>query len=320
MARAAADNDRALKARDVALLAVGCVVAAMLVPVLPFVGVPVAALTLAWLTYEGRYPLAIGLAVLAAVVVAVSWQDPIFGPAVGVMLLLCGPLTARALEHQKAGRVTVALAATLGVGWAALLIVAVVLSGQSLGQIYAEVTNWMAASIRAAGGTAPEMTAVAQAVRAFVEIIPAALVVNAALTAVLSVAAATLAATWAGRVTNRLPRLAAMDLSIHVAWPAIVGLLLLAASGFTHQSESWFGILGQNLLFIGRALLFVQGLAVFAGLYDKAKLGRIMRVSSFVLLAVTEMLLPLVSLTGLADLWLNIRRLPRDGAPATEES
>jgi hypothetical protein len=40
-----------------------------------------------------------------------------------------------------------------------------------------------------------------------------------------------------------------------------------------------------------------------------------MRVLGFVLLAVTEALVPLVSIIGLADVWLNLRRLPRDGSP-----
>jgi hypothetical protein len=62
-------------------------------------------------------------------------------------------------------------------------------------------------------------------------------------------------------------------------------------------------------------VFFLQGVAVFAALYERAKIGRPARSLGYVVLGVTEMLLPLVSLTGFADVWLNLRRLPREKHP-----
>jgi len=69
----------------------------------------------------------------------------------------------------------------------------------------------------------------------------------------------------------------------------------------------------MNLLVVARMVFLLQGIAVFAGLYRRANVSRPVRVLGFALLGATEMMIPAVSLTGLADIWLNLRRLPRDG-------
>jgi uncharacterized protein YybS (DUF2232 family) len=67
-----------------------------------------------------------------------------------------------------------------------------------------------------------------------------------------------------------------------------------------------------------RWVLFAQGVAVFAGLYERVKVSKAGRAFGYATLAITEAFLPLVSLTGLVDVWLNFRKLPRDGR--TDES
>jgi hypothetical protein len=68
----------------------------------------------------------------------------------------------------------------------------------------------------------------------------------------------------------------------------------------------------------------LQGIAVFAGVYQRVGLGRFSRSLGYMLLGVAEVLLPLVSLTGLADVWVNFRRLPRekvaDGGPVEADT
>jgi uncharacterized protein YybS (DUF2232 family) len=68
-----------------------------------------------------------------------------------------------------------------------------------------------------------------------------------------------------------------------------------------------------------RLALFVQGLSIFAWLYRKAGLSSPLRGLSYVLLAVVETALPVAGLAGLADLWINLRRLPRKGDTRTPD-
>jgi uncharacterized protein YybS (DUF2232 family) len=72
-------------------------------------------------------------------------------------------------------------------------------------------------------------------------------------------------------------------------------------------------LVGENALRITQWVLFLQGIAVFAALYRKVGLGRLSRTFGFILLGVTEAFVPLVSMTGLIDMWVNVRKLPRDG-------
>jgi uncharacterized protein YybS (DUF2232 family) len=67
---------------------------------------------------------------------------------------------------------------------------------------------------------------------------------------------------------------------------------------------------------IVRPALALQGLAVFAALYRRISVGRVMRIIGFVLLGLTEVLVPSVSVLGLVDLFLNLRKFPRAGAKA----
>jgi hypothetical protein len=62
-----------------------------------------------------------------------------------------------------------------------------------------------------------------------------------------------------------------------------------------------------------RPLLFLQGVAVFASLYRRMGAGKIAKTVGLVLLTLTELLIPFpsVSVVGLADLFANLRRLPR---------
>jgi uncharacterized protein YybS (DUF2232 family) len=136
---------------------------------------------------------------------------------------------------------------------------------------------------------------------------------------------------WVGRREGQelrcLPPLERLDLSFHLTWVLIAGLGGLAFSKWLSQPDGIVSAVAWNLTILARAALFLQGMSVFAGLYRRAKLGRVGRGIGYVLLLMTEALTPLfipiglVSITGLIDLWVNIRKLPRGGgaAPGLDE-
>jgi uncharacterized protein YybS (DUF2232 family) len=86
------------------------------------------------------------------------------------------------------------------------------------------------------------------------------------------------------------------------------------------QAPSWLLLTGDNVLRIVRSLLFIQGVAVFAALYRKMKAGRVTKVIGFVLLALTELFVPSVSVVGAVDLFANLRKIPRAGTQPTVTS
>jgi hypothetical protein len=146
---------------------------------------------------------------------------------------------------------------------------------------------------------------------------------NQALQAMLAAITATYGLGWAARrasvEADTLPSLDRLDLSFHLSWFVVAGLASLAASKMLGGNGQALYVFGLNALLLARGPLFVQGLAVFAGLYRKAGIGRVGRTLGYVFLGITETITPapvpigLVSITGLVDLWTNIRKLPRQG-------
>lgn len=133
--------------------------------------------------------------------------------------------------------------------------------------------------------------------------------------------AGTMAVAGVGRVANRtgvtvhvLPPLAAVDLSPWLTLLPIVGLAAYAGSMLSTSFASTLEVVGINVLMVSWCVFFFQGLAVFAGLFDRVRLGRSGRLIGYAVVCVTELFLPIVSLIGLGDIWLNLRRLPREGA------
>jgi uncharacterized protein YybS (DUF2232 family) len=118
----------------------------------------------------------------------------------------------------------------------------------------------------------------------------------------------------AGVEARTYPALADTDLSFHLVWPAIAGLTLLAVGTFWGHGQGTVYDVGMNVLLIVRPALALQGLAVFAALYRRIGVGRVMKTIGFVLLGLTEVLVPSVSVLGLVDLFLNLRKAERRGA------
>ncbi|MBN2839351.1 MAG: DUF2232 domain-containing protein [Coriobacteriia bacterium] len=324
MARAAG-NSPAAPASGRTLLSMLSVVGGALLVVLvhPMVGLPIAAGALVTMVFR-RQPVAAVIAAvaggIAATVLASLSTYVVFVPLMGIpvtarapyvhaawitaSLLVAGFLTPWLLRRFKALPVTAVIAFVLSVVEVAAL--ASLASGAGMG---------LAAYVMAG---AREMIALVGMADEYGELFATGWT---AMLVAMNMLAALFVVVMAGVSGSRLdpqvqvfPALADVDLDPRTALLAIVTVALLAVGRLTATSVPVIEQLGMNLLVVARMVFLLQGLAVFAGLYRRANVSRPVRVLGFALLGATEMMIPAVSLTGLADIWLNLRRLPRDGA------
>ncbi|PKQ20755.1 MAG: hypothetical protein CVT66_03365 [Actinobacteria bacterium HGW-Actinobacteria-6] len=318
MASAVADNVEPV--RPVRLLAVSaaCILGAYLSLAVPFLGVPVAAGALAWLWYRGQRVTTIAIAVLCGLLTFLI--DPAGPFYVTLWLLIAGPLVATLVQRRSVATAVLVSTALMTVIWLGLLVGVSGLEGTS-------VNGYMSTLMKTA--TQPALDQVVgnatEAVQAreqiallettFVRLWPAIIAIMSFFTTLTTVFAVSAVARTSGVSVKIPPDLDRLDLSPHVVWGLIVGGGLLAADKFLGGwNGGVMGVVGENLLRITQWILFLQGVAVFASLYKRAKFSRLSKALGYVLLGLTEAFLPLVSLTGLADMFLNVRKLPRDGA------
>ncbi|HAL29619.1 MAG TPA: hypothetical protein DCP20_02740 [Coriobacteriia bacterium] len=324
MARAGDDTSAAQGGRAALVPVIGAIAGSLLVVLVhPVVGLPVAASAIGALWARGRGSVAIVSAVAGgAVATALSSVSAyiLFVPLMGVpvtarvpyvhfawvtvSLLVCGILTVGLLK--RLGALSVVGIVTLVLSAVELIAVASLASGAGL-----SVTEYVTAATRemaALAGMADEL------VDAFVEGWPALLVTMSGATALFAVAAVAGSASRFDQRVRRFPALADLDLDPKTALLAIAAVGALAVGRFVAETAPVVEQAGMNLLVVARMVFLLQGVAVFAGLYRRAGVSRPFRFLGFAILGVTEMLFPAVSLTGLADIWLNLRRLPRDGA------
>lgn len=331
MVAAVADNvggPTPVRMRPAVAIAV-CLVGAVVATMFPFVGIPVAAGGLASLWFGGRKTTAV-LAALgggaATLVTALPSPTPsaIVGAVhIALWLLVAGPLAAVLLRRWQAVNVLLVVAGLSVVLMAGLFGITAALQAENVQTFVSSqvrsiieplVTQALAPD--AAAGEVPEEVAeqidelVDGAVRAW----PSAVAVEAGLAAMLALVVVGTVAVRSGVAVRSVPRFEALDLSPHVVWGLIAGIGLVAADKFLGGwNGGVLGLVGENAMRITQWVLFVQGVAVFAALYKKVGIGRLSRMFGFILLGVTEAFVPLVSLTGLIDMWVNVRKLPRDG-------
>lgn len=290
----------------------------------PALALPIAGSCLAALVFGGRGLVAVATSAAAAALATLTAQGTLFtivfplaetalppqtplvyAGTTAASLLIVGPAVAWLLRRRRATEaVLLATAALSAVQLAALAALA---GGAGL---------TLSALIRqAVAQVAQQSGALEEVQQAIVDGWPSVMLALNGFAAVFAVAGAARMASRLGVRVNRLPRLAAVDLDPRAAILPIAAFAVLAAARLPLEARGTLEVVGSNLLAVARWVFFVQGLALFAGLYERAGFGRGMRVLGFVLLAVTEALVPLVSIIGLADVWLNLRRLPRDGSP-----
>ena len=324
MARAAASDSVRLDPRQTSGHMLGVLAGAlMMVALHPAVGLPVAAFGLTGMAYGRRSALAfvaaaiggvlgglLGRATVYTIVVPLVSVAPTLSTAIvyaGVTtasLLVAGPVAAAALKRRGAVEAVVIVVLGLSVVQYLALAVLAASAGQAIGEFVGAAVAAMAA----------QMASVAEMQEAIVEAWPGLMVAMNMFAAVLVVAVASRSASRRGVPVRGVPALVTFDLDPRFAVLPIAAIALIAAGRLPIEAAPSLAAAGTNLLIVARWVFFVQGIAVFAGLYERAGLSRGVRRMGYVVLGITEALLPLVSLTGLADVWLNVRRLPRDGA------
>lgn len=307
--------------RNSIALGVALMAASLIAWGLPFAGIPLAAFALAWVSYRFGWFSGVVVSLVFAGVAAFVEPALGIGPSAealftAVALLVAGPGAAWALTRRPALEVVAAVTAMLMLATLGLFGVFALEHGRS---IVAEVAAAARASVDAtqmlltASGLDPKLVQsyVVQLRQTAVQLMPANYLYEMGLAAVLAVRAVSSVGRRSGVEVSSLPVLHELDLSFHFVWPAIGGLALVALSAFVKQPNGVIAAVGANLLLIVRPVLFFQGAATFAALYRRLKVGRFGRATGFVFLALSELVIPSVSIVGLADLFFNLRKLPR---------
>lgn len=319
-------------ARDVILVAAGCVAAAIVAPELPLVGVPLAAMGLAWLAHRYGVAHSVGVALLATVVSAIVSGSLVTAILTGPVLLVAGPLTVRALRTRSALTMVSVVTLVTYAGTLGMLEVDQLLRRSSIFALMrqeseqaAQLTRSLLAQSGSTGaGSAQDQVNAVQA--AVLRSWPSVYLLLSALVGLAAVGTVVWVLRRLGSGVNVLPPLEKLDLSWHWVWPVAAGLGALASAKFLGGPTSLVSTVGENLMIVARWVLFAQGVAVFAGLYRKAGIGRVGRTLGYLVLVFTELVTPpalpvgLVSLTGLVDLFANIRKLPRGGSAQPTDS
>lgn len=308
--------------RDTVFITIACAGAGALVLASPPLGLPLCAVALSWMTYRRNLTLAVIVAVVAGVIVGLPYVALM--ALTTLAMLVVGPYASSAMRNRPA--------------WVVVAVIALVTVGVTLGMLAAEaavqglslpgllqqfVTQWGEILTQAGTQSGQTADAVRQQVDSWKLLLtqtwPAYLLVTSVAGALLSVWGIGWVGRRAGQELNALPSLERLDLSWHLTWGAIAGLGLLALTKSLGITSGALPTIAWNVMLITRAALFLQGLAVFSGLYHKARIGRFGRTIGYVFLLITESITPLlipiglVSITGLVDLWINVRKLPRRG-------
>jgi len=305
--------------RSATLLSVATVAAGFVVPVFPFLGLPLAAFALGWLTYRfGALPASLLAGVVGGCAAVfgptVLGTAPLDGVFIGVALLAIGPAAALALRRFPA--VNVAAAASIVVAAAFLLApIGAQTLADSLG-IWKDALAAVAASGRVTDPVALKATTAAWLSQMALTW-PATTFYTMGIGTAVAISFLGRAARSLGMEVHRYGPLADLDVSFHVIWPTIVGLGFTAAGSFWSQAPALVSGIGANTLLFARPFLFLQGAAVFAALYRKMGAGRVTRVIGLTLLTVTEAFVPSVSILGAVDLFANLRKLPRADTKAS---
>ncbi len=301
---------------DSAMLFSAIVLGTALAPVIAFVGLPIAAAGIAALAYRGHIALAASAAAVGVVVVGMlNVSDMAFvAPVIAAVVLTVVMLPKRSYQTVVAALVVVLALASMAADALLARSKGITLSAS----ISKDSQTLVAEMTKAMGASAPAETlsAIKDAGRLIASAWPSAYFQSAVIIGVLVV----VAIVWAARRVERplaVPPLSRLDLTPHVLWVFVVGLLLLAASYASLAGSSVLGVVGLNLVLCARTLFFLQGFSVAAGVLDRAGVGLGGRIFALAVLAVLDALTLVISFTGLLDFWVNFRRLPREGAAPT---
>ncbi|MCL4078137.1 YybS family protein [Coriobacteriia bacterium Es71-Z0120] len=311
-----ADSGEPRRARPAAAL-LAVVAGALVSLAFPPIGLPLAAAGLVRLhVRHGALAAAAAAFVAGAATFVLDPTGPLY---VTLWLLVVGPVTVGLLKRSRFESAVLAVAVAVAAVWAGAVVGAAAAQGTDVATMFRTtmqqaVSQGLVGAPQAGIGSAEAKRQVEELVSTMVRILPAVLAFLAGVTAVGSVGAATVVLRRLGVEVRGVPPLAEFDLDPRVVWALIAALVLMAVDKFSHGWRGGLlGVVGENLLLTMRWVLFAQGVAVFAGLYERVKVSKAGRAFGYATLAITEAFVPLVSLTGLVDVWLNFRKLPRDG-------
>ncbi len=318
MASAVADNTGPERPVRLPLALVACIFGAFVSLLMPVLGLPVAAGALAWLWYRGQRSAMFAVAIVSSgLTFVLSPGGPLF---VIPFLFIAGPLVAVLVQHRSVATALFVSTVLMTLVWLGMLVGVATVQGTSVNGFIDTATKSFTQPVR---DSVVGDTAEARASREQITVLettvarlwPASIVIMSFFTALGAVLAVAISARASGVSVKSPPELDRLDLSPHVVWGLIVGGALLAADTFLGGWHGGvLGAIGENTLRITQWVLFLQGVAVFAGLYKRAGFSPLSKALGYVLLGITEAFLPLVSLTGLVDMFVNVRKLPRDGA------
>jgi hypothetical protein len=275
-----------------------------------------AGFALGWIAYRFGTRPSIAVALVASAVVAVLGPaavgiDRLDALFVVVAMLAAGPAAVWALRRYSAYSVV-----AVGTLVAAGVYLVAPIGAQTLSGSMAFMRQFL--NLLSTSGPVADPAAMKQVITATLEQMaatwPSTVVYTIAPGMLFGVSIVSRVARSAGCEARTYPALADTDLSFHLVWPAIAGLTLLAVGTFWGHGQGTVYDVGLNVLLIVRPALALQGLAVFAALYRRIGVGRVMKTIGFVLLGLTEVLVPSVSVLGLVDLFLNLRKAERRGA------
>ena len=305
--------------RNAALLSVATIAAGFVVPVIPFVGIPLAGFALGWIAYRFSLRSSITLALLASALVAVFGpivlgSAPLDALYVAVSLLAAGPAAAWALRRYPA--------------WSVVMVATVVATAAFLvtpsGLLF--ITENLATApqafekVAASGFSDPAFIRqnIGLLTTVMAALLPAAIAYMTGLGMVAAIPLVSRAGKALGVQVNRYPALADTDLTFHIVWPTIAGLALMAVGTFQGHGQGIVYVVGLSFLTILFPVLILQGFGLVGALYRRLGAGRIVRTIGYVLLVLSTWLLLLLGVLGLVDLFLNFRKLPRGQvAPTT---
>jgi hypothetical protein len=277
------------------------------------IGLPVAAAASSALAYSGRATLAaIALAVGVALAATISTWSALFAIPV-VLALLAAVVGLRRVSYVWVGAGLIAVFTVAGYGLDSVL---AALKDRTLGQEI--LAQGKAAATQFAAAADPQTGAqftkqVVQLYEQTIRLLPSVYFLSGTILALGVIAAIA----WSARradVPVTVPPFDRVDLPPLVVLGAVVGLLAAGFARLASAGPVWESI-GANFIACTGFLLLIQGLAVYSALLKRARVGTPGRVAAYVVLLVLDALLKIVTLTGLADLWLNFRKLPREGRP-----
>jgi len=298
--------------RDTLSLCAAVVLGTVLAPQIAFVGLPVAAAGIAGLMYRGRAAFAASAVVAGVVAVGVVRpSDALFAvPVLAAVMLTVWMLPKRPVQAVAGALIAVLALASVGID--AFLARA---AGSTLPATVAKEADSLVAALKKSMGSSASADLLRQlhdAARTIASAWPSAYFQSAVFVGILVIAAVA----WASSKTENpldVPPLSRLDLTPHVLWAFVGGLLLLATSYGSFSAAGVLGIVGLNLVLCARTLFFLQGVSVSAGLLDRAGVGSGGRILALAALTVLDALTLVISFSGLLVFFFIFRRLPRDG-------